>query len=215
MPLRSCALGCRWVCKLLLPICLAMVFSPHCDAQDFPRWELSGAFTYYLVGKLPGRTDVPSAHGPQVGLAYSINKYFRIESDFYAGFSNRIIDLTTPPPGSIHYNDKLLVGLIGPEFVLRRPNRKLSYFAHYLTGVGYAMDNQISIFGSPTGIPTAPTVTATSWMNSVGGGVDLNLGHQVSFRMLQADWMRNEFPGNPHTNWRFVSGFVLRLGEKR
>ena len=194
---------------------MALIFSPQCDAQDFPRWELSGAFTYYLVGRVPGRSDTTSAHGPQAGVAYSINNYFRIESEFYAGFSNRIIDLTAPPVGSIHYNNKLLLGLVGPEFVFRRPDRKLNFFAHYLTGIGYAMDNQIPITGSPTGIPTTPTVTATSWINAVGSGVDLKLPHQVSFRMLEADWMRNEFPANPRTNWRFVSGFVLRLGEKQ
>ncbi len=209
------ALRARWLCQSLLPAFLLLLFSARCDAQDFPRWELSGGFSYYLVGRQPGLTITTTAHGPQVGLARSFTNYFRIESEFDAGFANRIIDLAVPPPGSIHYNSKLLLGLVGPEFVYRRPNRRFSVFGHYLTGIAYARDNQIPITGSPTGISMVPAATDSSWTNALGTGVDLQFPHQVSFRMLEVDWMRTDFPGNPHSNWRFVTGFVLRLGQRK
>ena len=207
------ALRVSWIRRLLLPACLLLFISPLCQAQDFPRWELSGGFSYYLVGRQPGLTITTAAHGTQAGLARSFTNYFRIESEFDAGFANRIIDLTVPPQGWFHYNRKLLLGLVGPEFVYRRPNRRFSAFGHYLTGVAYARDNQIPKTGSPTGISTVPAATDSTWTNALGGGVDWIFPHQVSFRMLEVDWMRTDFPGNPHSNWRFVTGFVLRLGQ--
>lgn len=205
----------RWIFKSLLAVCLALFFSAHCNAQEFPRWELSGGFSYYLVGKTPGRTITTTAHGPQAGLAYSINNYFRIEGEFDADFSKRIMDLAAVPPGFRHYNSKMLLGLVGPEFVFRRPDRKLQVFGHYLTGIAYARDNQVPTAGSPTGISLVPATTGSSWVNAVGSGVDLKFPHQVSFRMLEVDWVRTNFPNNPHSNWRFVTGFVLRLGQRQ
>ena len=198
--------GARWICRSFVPMCLLLFFSPVCRAQDFPRWELFGGASFYLAGKEPGRTIRTSGHGPKAGLSRSINNYFRITGQFDAYFADRIIDLTAVPSAGRHHNNKLLLGLFGPEFVYRRPNRKLSIFGHYLTGVAYARDNQL---------PIAPAVAAFSWINAVGTGVDLKIPHQVSIRMLEVDWMRNNFPNNPHSNWSFSSGFVLRLGGGR
>ena len=205
-------LAARSICKALLPVCLSLAFSSLCAAQDFPRWEISGAYEYNLIGRVPGRSITVTDHGPQAGIAYSINRWFRIAGQFDAGFGNRIIDLRVLPNGYRHYNDKMLLGLVGPEFVLRKPDRKLNVFGHYLTGVAYAIDNEVPPGGSLTGVSPYPGVTATSWVNDVGGGVDLRLPHQVSFRMLQVDYMRTDFANNPHSNWRFTTGFVLRLG---
>lgn len=212
-PWPAWALRTRWICKLLLPACLLLFFSPFCFAQDFPRWELSGGASYYLVGRQPGQTITTTAHGAQAGLARSFNRYFRIAGEFDVGFANRIIDLAVPPPGWIHYNDKLLLGLVGPEFVYRKPNRKFSVFGHYLTGVAYARDNQIPRTGSPTGLAEVPAVTGSSWLNALGSGLDMKIPHQVSWRVLEVDWMRTDFPNNPHSNWRFATGVVLRLGQ--
>jgi len=203
----------RRIGKSLLPACLLLLFSPLGHAQDFPRWELSGGASYYLVGRQPGQTITTTAHGAQAGLARSFNKYFRIEGQFDVEFSNRIFDLTVPPPGWIHYNSKLLLVLVGPEFVYRKPNRMFSVFGHYLTGVAYNRDNQIPRTGSPTGLAEVPAVTGSSWLNAVGTGLDMKFPHQVSFRVLEVDWMRSDFPNNPHSNWRFATGVVLRLGE--
>ena len=196
----------RGICRLFLAACLFLFFSPFCQAQDFPRWELFGGAQYYLVGRPPTRSITTQGHGPQAGLARSFNNYFRVAGEFDAGFSDRIMDLETLPASSRHHNSKLLLGLVGPEFVYRRPNRKLSVFGHYLTGIAYARDNQL---------PIEPPVTGVSWINALGSGVDLKIPHQVSIRVLEVDWMRTNFPNNPHSNWRFASGFVLRLGRQQ
>ena len=213
--LRARALAARSMGKALLAACALLAFSSFCAAQDVPRWEVSGAYEYDLIGTIPGRSITVTVHGAQAGLAYSINRWFRIAGQFDAGFGNRIIDLRVLPPGYRHYNDKLFLGLAGPEFVLRKPDRPLDVFAHYLTGVAYAIDNEIPPDGSLTGLSPFPGLAATSWVNDVGGGVDLRLPHQVAFRMLQADYMRTGFANNPHSNWRFSTGFVLRIGTAK
>ena len=206
--------GWLWSARLFL---LFLLCSPACRAQGFPRWELFGGPTYYLVGHEPSRTITTTAHGPEASLAHSFNNYFRLTGQFDADFSSRIFDLTTLPPGIRHYNSKLLLALVGPEFVFRRPHRRTSVFGHYLTGIAYDRDNQIPANGptssSLTGMTTVPAVTGSSWVNALGGGMDLKFPHQVSFRMLEVDWLRTNFPNNPHSNWRFVTGVVLRLGE--
>jgi hypothetical protein len=202
-----------WICRSLLPVCLVALFSARCSAQDFPRWEISGAFEYDIIGRVPGRGITVTTHGPEGGLAYSFNRYFRIAGQFDAGFANRIIDLRVLPPGYHHYNDKMLLGFVGPEFVFRRPDRMLQVYAHYLPRIAYARDNEVPPdYSTPTGLPIAPAATASSWANAVGSGIDLKFGHQASFRVLEVDYMRTDFPNNPHSNWRFLTGFVLRLG---
>jgi hypothetical protein len=204
----------RWICRSLLPVCLILLFSPVLGAQDFPRWQIFGGVMNYNVGTVPGRTLVTAGHGPEAGLAYSFNRHFRLAGEFDAGFGKRIIDLRVVTPAYGHYNSKLLNGLVGPEFVFRNPNRKLNMFAHYLTGIAYARDNEILLAGTDTGFAIAPAATSFSWINGLGGGMDVKIPHQVSFRVVQLDWFRTNFPGNnPHNNWRIATGFVLRLGE--
>lgn len=201
------------ICQPVLLVCLCALFAARCGAQDFPRWEITGTFEYDIIGRVPGRSITVTDHGPEAGLAYSFNRYFRIAGQFNAAFGNRIMDLRILPPGYHHYNDKMLLGFVGPEFVFRKPDRMLQVFGHYLTGISYARDNEVPPdYNTETGLAFAPAVTSSRWVNAVGSGLDLKFGHQTSFRVLEVDYMRTDFPNNPHSNWRFLSGFVLRLG---
>lgn len=187
-------------CWLLLPM--------SARAQQFPRSELFGGFSYSNFNLGP-QTPVfaPTGHnyyGGDVTLSVNPKRYLRLllfdlgwqrgHSVFSEGIGNAQV-------------------LFGPQFVLRRP--RMSAFAHALVGL-----TNTHVGGCGLGTPSCETGplpnnvrhdNRTNFALGFGGGVDLNLRRRFAVRLVQADYIPARLDGQWKNNFRISTGVVLRF----
>lgn len=104
----------------------------------------------------------------------------------------------------------------GPRYTWYIPNgivrkRSLAVFGQGLIGESHGFN---SYFPSKTGAMTDYNAFALQ----VGGGVDLGLSRHVAIRVIQADWLRTQFPNgttNVQNSFRLAAGIVLRFPQNR
>ena len=171
---------------------VVMMVSAVALAQtDFPdpRTEIFVGYSYYNPGD---QTPLFT------GIAPAIHKGF--ETAVTWNF-NRYVGLTFDTSG--HYGDTINVGNFGFGPTVRYPMDRFVPYAHALFGFQKA---------SPDGF------SETEFLTMIGGGVDLRLTRLISWRVLQADWVRSnhsfalgsqdEFNGA-----RLSAGIVFNLGS--
>lgn len=175
-------------------------------AQDFPRWECFGGFSYANVGL-----------GPQANLFGPVSKnYFGLHLGVnfnpYRNFSLVLTDLgiqsrgSRIPPPFRHSNNDVFTSqaLFGPELKIR--TRKADGFAHALVGVTNTRLVETDSFG------TSDLVRRTNLALGFGGGVDVNLSPRLAIRVLQADYVPTRLGGKWQNDFRVSMGVVFRLG---
>lgn len=102
----------------------------------------------------------------------------------------------------------------GPRYTWYKANgiakkRSLAVFGQALIGESHGFN---SYFPSNTGASTDYNAFALQ----VGGGVDLGLSRHLAVRVIQADWLRTQFPNgttNVQNSFRLAAGIVLRIPQ--
>lgn len=102
----------------------------------------------------------------------------------------------------------------GPRYTWYKPNgitrkRSLAVFGQALLGESHGFN---SYFPSRAGAMTDYNAFALQ----VGGGVDLGLSRHFAVRVIQADWLRTQFPNgttNVQNSLRLAAGIVLRFPQ--
>jgi hypothetical protein len=97
------------------------------------------------------------------------------------------------------------LALLLPVFLLRRTRRKfgqavalgllLSAGAFALSGCGSSANGFRGVYPKSP----APDSSSNGFAAKVGGGLDLNVSHHVSVRLVEANWLRTQLP-NSATN---------------
>lgn len=193
--------------RILFTGLLILAAALGAQAQGLPKWELYGGYSEDLAGAgIAGEKQLPT-NGVQVEFDRVVTSYFRISSQFNAQFADHVVNIAPPPPpGGGHVNSKELIGLFGPEATYRGL-KKWDVYGHFLIGFAYGRDNEF---------PKIPTATYTTWIYSLGGGLERKLGSRVSARLIGFDWMTTHFPVNApeaQDNWRLTTGFMFHLGR--
>ena len=66
---------------------------------------------------------------------------------------------------------------------------------------------------------TAGTLISKSSANalalSIGGGFNVKMNSRVAVRPIQVDYQPTHFGGSWQSNWRFVSGIVIKFGKEK
>jgi len=175
-------------------------------AQEFPRWECFGGFSYANVGL-----------GPQANLFGPVSKnYFGIHLAVnfnpYRNFSVVLTDLgiqsrgSRIPPPFRHSNNEVDTSqaLFGPELKIR--SRKANGFAHALVGVTNTRLVETDSFG------TSDLVRRTNLAMGFGGGLDINVKPRLAIRVFQADYVPTRLGGKWQNDFRLSVGVVFRFG---
>ena len=55
--------------------------------------------------------------------------------------------------------------------------------------------------------------SATNFAMAIGGGVDVNAGKMLAFRVGQVDYFPNRLNGTWNSDFRFQAGIVIKLGN--
>jgi len=104
-------------------------------------------------------------------------------------------------------NLTMVTDLFGPRYAWTIPSGKITLFGQGLIGEAHGVDGA---FLSSAGALSSYNAFALQ----TGGGVDWRLSRRFAARLIQADWLRTQFPNagtNVQNNLRIGTGIVFRL----
>ena len=214
--------------RLLLAAALTVLASASARAQEHPRGEVSGGFSYLHAG--PGA----NLYGGDASAAGNLNNWFGIVAEFSGHYqsSGGTIGIPTPIPTpittpivvpaplpapvvTVSAHSNLYTFLIGPRLSYRK-DKRLTPFVHMLPGLARSHTS-----GTVTTqlLVMPPAVTdlhfsgsSTAFAMAIGGGLDMKLTKSLAFRILQADYLLTRFGGATQNNARLTTGLEYRFG---
>lgn len=174
--------------KTLLVICIVSLASFSAIAQDTPKAEVFGGYSW-AGGNF---------HGWDGSITGNVNKWFGVTADFSGQYGSE-------PAGTIIIKQDAHSALFGPRFTVR--NKKYSPFAYALFGVT-RFHESATISGQKL------SESDTGFSSAIGVGLDVTVNDRVAIRAFQIDYFRPNFYGEAHNRGRIAVGVVFRLGKK-
>ena len=168
----------------LLVILAALLSAVTSFAQEYPRTELFGGYSFRTQG------DMNLANGWDASAAANLNRWFGAVGDISGYYRT---DMGTKQR---NYNF-----LFGPKVSYRRS--ALSPFGQVLFGAAH---QQVS--------STSGKVSGNAFAMAAGGGLDYGLNNRFSIRLVQADYLLTRFGGRAQNSARLSFGVVLKLGNR-
>ena len=189
-------------------LCAIVLISGLAAAQDFPRYEVSGGYSYggsvqdfSLVNRL-------SPKGWNGTFAANMKRWMGVEVDAGGQYLSESIML-----GGIPYtvNNGFYSFLAGPRLAFRRD--RVTPFVHGLVGIHRSLDYAQATFPTP-GAVMVPYQNAFG--TAAGGGVDIAITRRVALR-TQADYLITRVGSGPtvgyENRFRALAGIVFSFGS--
>lgn len=193
-----------WLCVPFV-ISLVLVSAP----QSFGQVELFGGYSYLHLSN-SATNKGSSANGWEGSLSTKLIGPLGAELDFsnHYGLS----------PANVSGYVPEFTELYGPRFTLFSLPR-IEPFVHALFGTVHGVGEVTVPPGAPScirGIACATgfaTVRQSAFAMAFGGGINVKATHHIWIRLIQADYLRANFSGNPQNDTRISAGFLLRFGS--
>jgi hypothetical protein len=192
-------------------------------AQEFPKAEVGFDYSYLRYApNVPG-SNGHSFNGGGGSLVFNINQYFGIKADlqgYNSTTSNFIIapGPTFPSGVSANVHGNMFTYLFGPQIKLH--THRVQPFVHALFGGAHSnvyanAFRHICLPGTLfCSFSTVPSNNAFAM--AFGGGVDIPVGHVVSIRPAEVNYLytnfTNRFNNSNQNNFRYSAGIVFNLG---
>ncbi len=183
--------------KLLLIAALTLALPILAQAQESPRTEVFGGYSYLRGDDDDGGIDL---HGWNASFNQNIVKWAGIKADFSGHYGDVTLSATQRADISSH------LFLVGPQFSLRKSER-FTPFGHALFGV---MRADLTFF-DPTG---KVSLTDSAFAMALGGGLDIKVFDIMAVRLFQADYVLTRFDDDTQNAFRVSTGLVLRFENK-
>lgn len=188
---------------LLLAVIL---FTPAAPAQEFPRWESFGGFSYANVnlGPQAGLFNPISRNYYGADLAFSFNPHrnirlLLIDWGIQGGKS------TANPFPFLKLDLLTSQALFGPQVAFR--GRKATVFANSLVGV-----TNTRLVATAGGGLFIDLVRRTNLALGFGGGLDVNWRRRFAIRVLQANYIPTRVAGTWEKQHSVSTGVVFKFG---
>ena len=211
---------------------LVILFSCTVFAQDFPRVELFGGYNAQRMGLSDDDLDTISADleemltdfgytvnitnsrfikkGFEGAVAFNINSVFGIVTDFRYVFDDIIQIDIQDEDASANFKFTNYSVMAGPRFSIRS-SEKVTPFAHVLAGLDrWKVSGEGSVGGQS--VDSAESVFDNGLGVAFGGGFDVNLGHTIAIRLVQADYYLTRHQEEMLNNLDLAAGIVFRFG---
>lgn len=176
--------------KMFVLVALLVLFSGAAMAQDHPKAELFGGYSFARINPGEGVSGENFPGGWHASIAGNVNNWFGVAGDFSGHYKSI---------SGVKVNTHTF--MFGPRFSYRK-NEKVTPFAHVQFG------------GARIG---GAGISESAFAMSFGGGVDAKINDKVAFRVAQFDYILTRFDGpvtgttqNQH-NLRFSTGIVFRF----
>ncbi len=205
--------------KLILLLVFSCFLTSLAMAQDFPRSEFFGGYSYLRTDSedvdlsglgAPGvlaRRDNGNLNGFNVGITGNFNQRIGIVGDVSGHFGK--IDTSVTSLGvttNVRVKTQLYNVLFGPQYYFA--DGKFKPFARAMVGFAH-IDETVVL----NGVKSSDDETA--FAAGFGGGIDYKFSDKVSARLFQVDFILTRFDGGGVANdtqkaLRVSTGFVFR-----
>lgn len=195
-------------------------------AQEYPLAEVGVDYSYARYAPSASYTQGHSLNGGGGTFVYNISEYLGLKADFQGYGSNHtqfIIPSGPNFPGGAAGNvqGNLFTYTFGPQLKVRVPT--FQPFAHLLFGGAHSnvYTNAFKTICQPItgGCAFSKTPGGEAFAMAFGGGVDIPIGHSVSFRPVEIDYLMtnfvNQFNNGVQNNFRYSAGINFSLGNSR
>ena len=174
-------------------------------AQEFPRWEAFGGFSYANVNLGPQASLFNPSNrnyeGFDLDFSFNPSRYIRLLAD--VGFQFGKTSVTPPPPFTkIHL--QTTEALFGPQFTLRR--HKATAFGNILVGV-----TNTRLQGQ-AGTLYDDLIRQNNLTLGLGGGLDVNWTRIVAIRAFKIEYLPTRRSSDWETTYTLATGVVFRFG---
>ncbi len=205
----------RWILVVGFAILLAMVSM----AQDFPRVELAGGYSYINFHPDIAAVTSQNLNGGGGSFVYNIADWLGIKAEFmgYAfgsGWTRKLQQLGYT--GSLSGN--LFTYQFGPQ--IKKHSGKFQPFVETLFGSahsnGYA--SVLKAKGDGTYQVTSGAGSSNAFAMEMGGGLDIPLSERVQLRPVEVDYQLTRFGYKTYSanqnNFKYFAGINFTLGGK-
>jgi opacity protein-like surface antigen len=178
--------------KLFVLAALLVFVSGVALAQDHPKAELFGGYSYARINPGSGVKGINLPAGWHASVAGNINNWFGIAGDISGNYGN-------PTILGVKVNTKLHTYTFGPRISYRK-NEKVTPFAHALFGGANVKGSAFGVGASDSGFAM-----------TLGGGVDAKINDNFAFRVAQFDYLMTRIQKDTQNNFRLSTGIVIRF----
>lgn len=193
-------------------------------SQEFPRGELGIDYSYARYAPSAIYTQGHSLNGGGGSLVFNVNSLFGIKADLQGYGSTTSNFVITPRPlfpsgAQANVQGNLFTYLFGPQIKVHSP--KAQPFAHLLFGGAHS-----NVYANAFKSICTPTAGACAFSNApssnafamaFGGGIDIPVGHKVSIRPVELDYLltnfSNRFNNSNQNNFRYSGGINFNFGS--
>jgi opacity protein-like surface antigen len=193
--------------NILLVIFLAAVFAlasaPSAKAQDTPKWEVFGGYTY-MHANIVINNSTFNMNGGSGSVAYHLTDWFALVGD--VGITHQGAVAAKP------FSLTITTYEFGPR-VIWQNHSHITPYAQILIGGGHASG---TLYTTSLGTGLAPIGASNDFNFSAGGGVDWKIKHNFSVRLAQSEYLHTQFPNGVNasqSNFRLSTGVVFAFGK--
>jgi opacity protein-like surface antigen len=173
--------------KLVVIAVLVLGFSVMAVAQDVPRAEFFGGYSYLRCDTQGGPSC--NLNGWNGSVSINANKFVGVVADFSGHYGS--VD-----SASVHAHSFLF----GPKITVRR--EKFTPFLQALFG------------GTHVNVGDGVGTSENDFAMAFGGGLDINLSENVAVRPVQAEYLTIKSGSEFLKNFRYSGGIVFKLGKR-
>ncbi len=176
--------------KTVVLIAILMAAALAGSAQEMPRFEVFGGYSYINVGSSKTGTSQQNGfglNGWNAQASVNLTHWLGVTGDFGGAYGS-------PFAVSIHNYSYLF----GPT---------LSYRAQHVVPFAHALFGGAHVSGSKGGIGASQNAFAMA----VGGGLDIPFKGHFGVRVAQVDWMRTQYFSTHQNNVRVSTGVMFNF----
>jgi opacity protein-like surface antigen len=221
--------------KAICLLVVGLVCATTAVAQDTQRFEAFGGYSLlHDSHSLPEK--ISNFSGWDSSLTVYLNRWFGVTSDFSGHYGSAIYVIPTLPGGTAgkkEYTNNSYTFLFGPHFVYHRS--RYAPFGQALFGVIHELTPSrllVDITCPPpnqmcTAQVTGARTSDTNFAMALGGGLDIDIGHGISIRPVQAEYLLRRYSEvqnnrgtlvtivNYRNDFRYSTGVVFNFGPHR
>jgi hypothetical protein len=214
--------------KLLSLLFLVFALTITAAAQDARRFETFGGYSFSYESQLSHPANIlPSSSfsGWDTSTTVFLNRWFGFTSDFSGHYGSGTLTLAVVngTPITVKESVSSYSYLFGPHFTYR--HRRYAPFAQTLVGIHNPHRSYSDFSCAPEICGTLPSGSYNRFAMALGGGVDIALGHSISLRPVQAEYLMQREPavefsngnldyiGVNHGTFRYSAGVTFHFGS--